>query len=112
MKQQQACLFGGTGFVGRHLARRLGGAGYRCILPTRRAERHRDLKLYPDVELLPVSDLSSATLDNCLAGCDLAVNLIGILNEGSNNGFQQVHVDLVQRISSAAGRAGVRRLLH
>lgn len=112
MKQQHACIFGGTGFVGRHLARRLGDAGYHCILPTRRAQRHRDLKLYPDVELRPVDDLGAETLGDCLAGCDLAVNLVGILNEGGQTRFRQVHVELARRIVTAAGRAGVRRLLH
>ena len=112
MKQQQACIFGGTGFVGRHLVRRLGDAGYHCILPTRRGQRHRDLKLYPDVELRAIEDLSSETMADCLRGCDLAVNLIGILNEEGNSRFQRVHVELVQRIVTAATRAGVPRLLH
>ncbi len=112
MKQQQACIFGGTGFVGRHLVRRLGDAGYHCILPTRRGQRHRDLQLYPDVELRAIEDLSSETMADCLRGCDLAVNLIGILNEEGNSSFQRVHVELVQRIVTAATRAGVPRLLH
>ena len=112
MKQQQACIFGGTGFVGRHLVRRLGDAGYHCILPTRRGQRHRDLKLYPDVELRAIEDLSSQTVADCLRGCDLAVNLIGILNEEGNSRFQRVHVELVQRIVTATTRAGVPRLLH
>lgn len=112
MKQHQACLFGGTGFVGRNLARRLGDAGYHCIVPTRRAQRHRDLMLYPGVELRSVDDLSTATLADCLVGCDLAVNLIGILNEGGSTSFQSIHVDLVDRIVAASVRGGVRRLLH
>jgi len=112
MKQQKACIFGGTGFVGRHLARRLGDAGYHCILPTRRPQRHRDLKLYPAIELRPVDDLSAETLATCLSGCDLAVNLVGILNQEGNVSFQSVHVELAQRIAAAAVRASVPRLLH
>ncbi len=111
MKQQTACIFGGTGFVGRHLVRRLGDAGYHCVLPTRRAQRHRDLKLYPGVELLAIDDLSTETMANCLSGCDLAVNLVGILNQEGHTSFDQVHVDLVRRIVAAAERAGVARLL-
>jgi len=112
MKQKQACIFGGTGFVGRHLARRLGDVGYHCVLPTRRPHRHRDLKLYPGIELRPVDDLTVDTLAACLHGCDLAVNLVGILNEEGKASFQRVHVELVQRIVAAVGRAGVPRLLH
>jgi uncharacterized protein YbjT (DUF2867 family) len=112
MKQKQACIFGGTGFVGRHLARRLGDAGYHCVLPTRRPHRHRDLKLYPGIELRPVDDLSIDSLVACLQGCDLAVNLVGILNPEGNGSFARVHIELVQRIVAAASRAGVPRLLH
>ena len=112
MKQKQACIFGGTGFVGRHLAQRLNDAGYHCVLPTRRPHRHRDLKLYPGIELRPVDDLSVDTLAACLHRCDLVVNLVGILNEEGNASFQRVHVELVRRIVAAASRAGVPRLLH
>ncbi|MCF7990693.1 MAG: complex I NDUFA9 subunit family protein [Thiohalocapsa sp.] len=112
MKQHQACILGGTGFVGRHLVRRLAKAGYRCVLPTRRAHRHRDLNLYPNVELRPVQRLDQETLTDCLRGSDLVVNLIGILNEDGDTTFERVHVELVQRIVTAAAAAGVGRLLH
>lgn len=110
MKRQRACIIGGTGFVGRHLLTRLGDAGYHCIVPTRRAFRHRDLKLYPDVELF---DLEEPTDYRALfADCSLVVNLAGILNELGKAGFQAVHVDLVRRIVVGAQAAGVKRLLH
>ncbi|MGB5834308.1 MAG: complex I NDUFA9 subunit family protein [Thiohalocapsa sp.] len=112
MKQKRACIFGGTGFVGRHLVTRLGGAGYHCVLPTRRAHRHRDLNLYPGVELRAIDDLSSDTLTDCLRDCDLAVNLVGILNEEGGASFNRVHVEFVRQIVAAAARAGIPRLLH
>lgn len=110
MKRQRACIIGGTGFVGRHLLTRLGNAGYHCVVPTRRAFRHRDLKLYPKVELHELDDrLSFAAL---LADCSLVVNLAGILSESGGASFQAVHVDLVREIVAAAQAAGVPRLLH
>jgi NADH dehydrogenase len=112
MKQRKACIFGGTGFIGRHLASRLRAAGYHCVIPTRRAHRHRDLLLYPGVELRPVDDLGLATVQDCLAGCDCAVNLVGILNEEGGSGFERVHVDLARTIVSAIQAAGTPRLLH
>ena len=112
MKQKRACILGGTGFVGRHVIRRLGDAGYHCVVPTRRAHRHRDLNLYPGVELVSVASLDVDTLIACFAQCDLAVNLVGILNEQGGTSFRQVHVELVQRIVRAAEQAGLGRLLH
>ncbi len=110
MKRQRACIIGGTGFVGRHLLTRLRDAGYHCIVPTRRAFRHRDLKLYPGVELHELSD--PVDYEALFAGCSLVVNLAGILNESSATSFQAVHVDLVTRVVAAAEAAGVTRLLH
>jgi NADH dehydrogenase len=112
MKQPKACIFGGTGFVGRHLVRRLGEAGYTCVIPTRRPHRHRDLSLYPRIDLRPVDDLGADTLAACLEGCTVAVNLIGILNEEGSTTFERVHVELAARIGEAAVAAGVGRLLH
>jgi len=112
MKQKRACILGGTGFVGRHVIRRLGTAGYHCVVPTRRAHRHRDLKLYPGVELVSVASLNVDTLSACFAQCELVVNLVGILNEQGGTSFRRVHVELVQRIVRAAEQAGLGRLLH
>lgn len=110
MKRQRACIIGGTGFVGRHLLTRLRDAGYHCVVPTRRAFRHRDLRLYPDVELQEVT--AATDYAGLFAGCSLVVNLAGILNESGGLTFQSVHVDLVRRIVAAAQAAGVPRLLH
>ncbi|WP_058553706.1 complex I NDUFA9 subunit family protein [Thiohalocapsa sp. ML1] len=110
MKRQRACIIGGTGFVGRHLLSRLRAAGYHCIVPTRRAHRHRDLKLYPDVELRLLED--GEDFASLFAGCALVVNLAGILNESGGTGFEAVHVGLVRRIVAGAEAASVPRLLH
>lgn len=112
MKQPTACILGGTGFIGRHLITRLGKAGYRVRVPTRRPHRHRDLLLYPEVELREVAALDEATLTACFDGCDCVVNLVGILNEQGRTTFDAVHVALVRRIVAAARTASVPRLLH
>lgn len=108
----KACILGGTGFVGRELARRLTARGYQCHLPTRRAHRHRDLRLVPGIQLHPLDSLDQPSLTQAFAGCDLVVNLIGILNESARSRFQQVHVELVERVLAAAREAEVPRLLH
>ncbi len=110
MKRQRACILGGTGFVGRHLLTRLRKAGYHCVVPTRRLFRHRDLKLYPDVELRELTP--ALRFEELFAECDLVVNLVGILHQSAGMSFRAAHVDLVRTLVAAAEAAGVPRLLH
>lgn len=112
MTQPLACILGGTGFVGQRLVAGLSACGYRCRVPTRRAHRHRALKLYPEVELRPVERLDLDTLTDCLAGCELAVNLVGMLDAPNPQVLLEAHVTLVERLLAAARAAGVPRLLH
>jgi NADH dehydrogenase len=111
MRTKTLCILGGTGFVGQHLVRRLGEAGWQCRVPTRRPHRHRDLKLIRHLDLVPVERLDSAALRELLDGCDAVVNLVGILNEDGAMSFERVHVELVRELTLAAEQAGVRRLI-
>lgn len=52
-------------------------------------------------------------MNNLLQGCDAAINLVGILNEGGRgNSFKHVHVELADRLVKACKENGVGRLLH
>jgi len=112
MTNDRICILGGTGFVGRHLATRLATAGYRCRLPARRPERHRDLALIPGAELRRSDLFETSALEEQLTGCAAVVNLVGILNEEGDRTFQRTHVDLVERILDAAQTVEVPRYLH
>ncbi|HEX7081070.1 MAG TPA: complex I NDUFA9 subunit family protein [Gammaproteobacteria bacterium] len=108
------CLLGGTGFVGRTLVNHLVRADYRVRIPTRNRQRHRDLLVFPGVELIGADVHDERTLTRLLDGVDAAVNLVGILNERGHDGrgFRHVHVDLVAKLLRACHDAGVTRLLH
>jgi len=112
MTNHRICVLGGTGFVGRHLVTRLAAAGYRCRLPARRPERHRDLALVPGTELRRSDIFETGVLEQQLEGCTAVVNLVGILNEEGGRTFQRAHVDLVERILDAAQAVEVTRYLH
>ncbi len=113
--QHTICIFGGTGFVGRHLVRALTAQGHRVHIPSRHPERHRDLRVFPGLKLIAGDVLhDSSVMRKALAGCDTAINLIGILNEKRDNGreFHAVHVALVEHMLSACREKGVSRFLH
>jgi len=107
-------ILGGTGFVGTHLANRLARAGYRLRVLTRRRERSKHLLVIPTLTLVQADVHDPAVLERELAGCDAAVNLVGILNERGDDGrgFRAAHVELTARLLEACRRNGVRRLLH
>lgn len=112
MRPSHICLLGGSGFVGRHLAARLIKLGHSLRVPTRRREAHRDLLVLPNLRLVEANIDDPSTLEAQLQGMDVAINLVGILNERRRGDFQRAHVELPRRIIEACRTAGVHRLLH
>lgn len=115
MKVKQVCILGGGGFVGRNLVNCLVREGYTVRVFTRRLERNRHLLVYPSVELVEVNAFDVDTLAVQMAGCDLVINLVGILNEHGGKkgaGFAKVHIDIPRNIVEACRRLGIRRFIH
>jgi len=113
MDRHRICLLGGTGFVGRHVVGRLARDGHYLRVLTRRRERHRDLLVLPTLELVETDVHYASNLMEVLKGCDVVVNLVGILNEGRgrNATFRAVHAELPRKVAEAAQLNGVRRLI-
>ncbi|MEX2576226.1 MAG: complex I NDUFA9 subunit family protein, partial [Halofilum sp. (in: g-proteobacteria)] len=113
MKIDSVCVLGGTGFVGYSLVARLSKAGVHVRVLTRRRERHRQLLVLPQVEVVEADVHDPETLKRQFSGRDGVINLIGILNERGHNGagFRHVHVDLAKKVLTAAKHCGVGRIL-
>lgn len=106
-------LIGASGFFGRHLLRALTSDQHQCVVLTRAAVRRGCVDMLPGVELAQADVYDHAALVKHIDGADAVVSMAGILNEGgSGNGFQKVHVELVEGIVKACREAGVTRLLH
>jgi len=109
----QVTLIGGSGFVGRHIARTLAAEGVRVIVPTRNRERAKDeLIVLPTADVVAADVHSPADLERVLAGSDAAINLVGILHESRRARFATVHAELPVKIAQACRRVGIARLLH
>lgn len=110
-----ACVFGGTGFVGRQIVRALADQGYLVKAATRIPERAYFLKTAGTVgQIVPYACRYSdpQSVQEAVNGCDVVVNCIGILFERGKSTFQAIHTDLPRIIGESCAKAGVSRLVH
>jgi NADH dehydrogenase len=112
---QTAVVFGGGGFIGRHLIRRLGKSGAVVRVPSRHVSRIGALRIAGVVgqivpEIIDVFD--DVELEAAIAGADVVINLIGILAPTRKNSFDRVQAELPARIARIAAARGVKRLVH
>lgn len=101
-------LVGGSGFLGRHVARQLVSRAIEVRVPTRNRERAKELILLPTVDVVQADVHDPATLDRLIAPVDAVINLVGILH----GDFRRAHVELPRQLVDACRRHGVRRLVH
>lgn len=114
MTMHTIAILGGSGFVGSRLCARLARDGHTIRVLTRHRDRHRDLLVLPTVEVLEGNPHDPAVLSSFIAGCDVVINLVGILNEREHDGsgFERAHVELPRKVIAACRAQGIRRLLH
>lgn len=108
------CVLGGSGFVGSRLAAHLCGLGHRVIIPTRSLVHHRHLQVLPNARAIQADVHDDKTLRQLMRNCDVAINLIGILNEPGRDGagFRHAHVSVTEQLVAAAESAGIGKLVH
>lgn len=114
MNINKVCILGGTGFVGSALVSKLAAQGIKTRLISRRPERHRDLLVLPNVEVVEADIYDFNRLSYYLHDVDAVINLVGILNDNTLDGagFRKVHVDLPKMIVQACQKNDIKRLLH
>ncbi|WP_308916205.1 complex I NDUFA9 subunit family protein [Jannaschia sp. LMIT008] len=108
-------IFGGSGFVGRYVARRLAKDGWRVRVACRRPNEALFVRTYGKVgQVEPV--FSNIRDDDSVAaacaGADAVVNCVGILAESGRNGFDAVQAHGATRVARVAAAHGIRRVVH
>ncbi len=109
-----ATVFGGSGFIGRYVVKRLAQAGHVVRVAGRNPDRAgllRPLGVVGQIVPLYAPLSSAADVARAVEGADFVVNLIGILSERRAGDFQRVQADGAGRIAAAAAAAGVRRMV-
>ena len=119
MLHSRILVVGGSGFIGTHVVSRLAAQGRRVVVPTRRRERARHLILLPTVDVVEADVLDPRALASVAAGCDAAINLVGVLHGRPGSGddrwgpdFQRAHVDVPAALVETCRSVGMRRLIH
>jgi len=115
MDERLITIFGGAGFIGRHLVRKLAAADWRIRVVTRSPGLAGHLQPTGDVGQIviqPLDNLDEPAIRRLVQGSTAVVNLIGILYETSRQRFDEIHGELPARIARAATDAGVSRAVH
>ena len=115
MANRRVTVFGGSGFLGRHLVRRLAARGDILRIAVRDPVSAAFLKPMGDVgQVVPlrVDVRDEAAVEAATAGADAVVNLVGILFERGKQRFAEIHAAAAGRIARRAQGSGVKRLVH
>ena len=113
--QKIIAIFGGGGFLGKHLMRELTKLGYRVKVATRKPYLKGYLKPLGgpgQIELFKTNIFNQEDIKKILNNCDLAINLVGILYETRKQKFSHIHSQFPHILSNLFNEAGIKNFVH
>lgn len=114
LRDEIITVFGGSGFVGRHVVRALSRAGYRVRVATRRPHLAQDLRVtgvVGQVQLVQANVRVPSSVERAVEGASGVINLVGVLNEDGRQTFSRLHAFGAKTIATAAAKAGVTAMI-
>lgn len=115
MNDQLVTVFGGSGFVGRHVVRLLAQQGYRLRVAVRHphlAHFLRPMGRVGQIQIVYGDIKSEESITRAIQGADAVIDLVGILSEWGKQTFKALHAVAPGKIGEAAAKAGVKRVVH
>ncbi|WP_455482005.1 complex I NDUFA9 subunit family protein [Bartonella sp. B35(2025)] len=103
-------VFGGSGFVGRHIVETLTKRGYRVRIAVRRPQKAYYMQQIGEVgqtQILKTDVKHRASVARALLGADGAVFLPGSLMQANEPNFQNIQIDGTQNVSELTTEAGI-----
>jgi NADH dehydrogenase len=110
-----ACIFGASGFIGRHLIRRLTKKDFRIVAATRSPYLHGYLKPLGNpgqIDLEKVNLFDEERLRILVKSSDVVINLVGILYETKKQKFEDIHVKFPDLLSKLCNELNIKKLVH
>lgn len=108
-------IFGGSGFVGRYIARRMAKRGWRVRVACRNPNEAVFVRPYGvvgQVEPVQANVRDDDSVRAAIRGADAVVNLVAVLNSRGRQTFEALHVDAAARVARIAAEEGATRLVH
>ena len=112
---QLVTIFGGSGFVGRYIARRMAKEGWRVRVAVRNVNEAMFVRPYGvvgQVEPVFCNIRDDASVAMVTDGADAVVNCVGVLDQVGKNTFAAVQAEGAERIARIAAAEGVGRVVH
>ncbi len=112
---QLVTIYGGSGFVGRYISRRLAAAGWRVRVAVRRPNEAMHVRPYGvpgQVEPVFCNIRDDASVRAVMQGADAVVNCVGTFDRKGRNNFDAVQAEGATRIARIAAEQGVARMVH
>ena len=113
--QKIIAIFGAGGFLGKYLMRQLTRLDYRIKVATRNPYLKGYLKPLGNpgqIELFKTDIFDRKSVKEVLKNCDIAINLIGILQETRKQKFTEVHEKFPELLSNLCNENGIKNLIH
>jgi NADH dehydrogenase len=108
-------IYGGSGFVGRYIARRLAKEGWRVRVAVRNTNEAMFVRPYGvvgQVEPVFCNIRDDASVRAVARGADVVVNCVGTFDARGKNNFDAVQAEGATRIARIAAEEGVQRMVH
>ena len=115
MKQKIATIFGASGFIGRHLIRKLTEKDFRIVAVTRSPYLHGYLKPLGNpgqIDLEKVNIYDEENLKTLIKHSDVVINLVGILYETKKQKFEDIHAKFPDLLSKLCSELNIKKLVH
>ena len=106
-------VFGGSGFLGRHVVRALAKSRYRIRVAVRRPELAgylQPLGRVGQIHAVQANVRHAASIEAAVHDADIVINLVGILFERSRQRFDAVQAAGAGTIARAAAQIGARMI--
>lgn len=108
-------IYGGSGFLGRYVARRLAKDGWRIRVACRNPNEAMFVKPYGSVgQVEPVfcNIRDDDSVRSVMRGADAVVNCVGTFDAFGKNNFDAVQAEGAERIARIAAEESVARMVH
>lgn len=111
---QLVTVFGGSGFLGRHVVRALARRGYRVRAAVRRPDLAgflQPLGIVGQVTAVQANLRYPDSVAAAVKGADAVINLVGIMQEKGRQNFSSVQAQGARTVAQACAQFGVDRLI-